>query len=237
MWASRPRGPEGLLGLLVLVVALGGGGPRGAPAPAGNAQLRVAHLAVGSPMFTLLLDGERQLARLAYGQASDYLVLPAGAHTLVATAPEGDSAAAPITVALDLQPGICYTVVLLPADTPPLVLVDESLAPMGGPPRLRLVHAADGVPPLDLAVGATPLVRGLAFGAASPYYDAPAGTHGIVVYTADGAEMAGIPDATLAVDTAYTLVAAARTPPGAGVALLPLVDGYPPVRFAAGVRR
>jgi hypothetical protein len=207
------------------MLALAGALAAGSGMPASTAQLRVVHLAAEHAALTVLLDGTPTLAALAYGQASEYLVLPAGAHRLAV------SAAAIAPVPLDLQAGGCYTVVLLPAGAPPLVLPDENLAPMGGPPRLRLVHAAPGASPVALVVGDGPaLVQDLAFGAASPYHDAPAGTQPLVVRAANGL-VAGLPDATLAADTAYTLVVY-RAPGDEGLRLLPLVDGYPPLRFA-----
>jgi hypothetical protein len=222
MSASHRQGRERLWWVLALAGAL----VAGSGTPAGNAQLRVVHLAAEHAALTVLVDGTPALTALAYGEASEYLVLPAGPHRLAV------SAAAIPPLPLDLQAGGCYTAVLLPAGAPPLVLADENLAPMDGPPRLRLVHAAPAAPALALVVGdRTALVRGLAFGAASPYHDAPAGTQPLVVRAANGLA-ASIPDATLAADTAYTLVA--YQPPGdEGLRLLPLVDGYPPLRFAA----
>jgi hypothetical protein len=200
-----------------------------------SGQLRVVHLAREHAALDILLDGEPRLAALRYGQASAYLTLPVGAHTLAAR-PTGEEPSVPSTaIAVELSAGACWTIVLPPAAAAPLVLADESFAPMGGPPQVRLVHAADGAPAVDLAVSDGPtLVQSLAFATASPYVDAPAGTRGVIVRPAGGGDLlASIPDATLVPDTAYTLIVARATADAAPLTLLPLVDGYPPLRFPA----
>jgi hypothetical protein len=192
-----------------------------AAAPVDYAQLRLLN-ASGVPAPLLALLDDAPLASLVFGQDSGYQPLPSGPHRLTITLEEG--AAAP-ALALDLAPGHLYTIVALPPPADPLVLVDESLAPMRGPALARLVHAVPDAAPLVLSV-AEVTSPPTAYAAASPYVEVPAGTRPLLVRTADGAApLASIPDATLGGDRAYTFVVVGR---GASVGILPLLDSSPP---------
>ncbi len=76
--------------------------------PADSAYLRVLHLAGDNPL-ALSVDGKQRIARLAFAEPSDYLVLPQGRHTLrlQAGSTQWEQPA-------DLAPGRAYTLALGP---------------------------------------------------------------------------------------------------------------------------
>jgi hypothetical protein len=106
---------------------------------------------------------------------------------------------------------------------------------------VRLVHAAPGAPPVELtAGGAVATAPPVAYGEASAYAEVDGGTRPLVVRAAGGgAPLAGIPDATLGGDRAYTFILLGDLAGGSQVSLLPLLDSsapqVPPIRAPADV--
>jgi len=215
---------------------------RGAPlavaqAPPANAQLRIVHAEAGVPAVDVLVDDALAVPALGFGRDSGYLVLPSGPHN-VALAPSGTPPDEASVQELRLATGHLYTVVALAAPAAPLALDDESLAPVGGPALIRLVHGAPDAPPLVLTV-ADAATSPVAYGEASAYADAPGGTRPLVLRLAgSGATVASIPDATLAADRAYTFIAVGGGRSSA-LSILPLLDatapGVPPVHRLPGL--
>ena len=224
------------LTLLVTFVAVGLGPPIGSLAAQSNGQVRVVHALPGIPTVDVLVDGMPVLVGLPFGRDAGYLIMPAGAHT-VDVVPTGIILpAGPLGTELMVRPGEAYTIIAAEPSLRPLVLADESLAPTGGPPLVRLAHTSPNTPPLDLAVaGGLVVSRNIAFGEASPYLDAPAGPQDLLVSLA-GTDtiVASVPDATLAPDRVYTFAAiglSGGTPP---LSVLPLIDPSPPMIFMRG---
>jgi hypothetical protein len=199
-----------------------------------TAQIRVVHALAGEPPVDVWIDGSRLVGGLEFGKDTGYALLPAGAHTLGLVAAGGTVTEPLFSRDLLLVAGYPYTMIGMAAPAESLVLADESLAPVGGPAIVRFVHAAPDSPPMDFAVatGAV-LARHTAFGEASPYVDVPGGTLHLVARLADTQTVvAGIPDATLTADRAYTFIVVGRTGGMPGIMLLPLVDATSPIVFA-----
>lgn len=220
--AGRPLGR--LLGVLALL--LGTATARAAPAQ-GNGQIRVVHAVAGVPAVDVLGDGQRVAAALAYGADTGYLIVPAGAHTVAVVAAGAEAAAPLATATLDLRAGEALTVVMVGPPGEPLVLADLALAPLGGPPLVRLAHLAPATPPLVLAREAGPPLAGpVGFGAASGYADAPTGAMTLLVRAADGGPpLATVLGAVLTPDRTYTFLAIPAPADGPALRLLALVDG------------
>jgi hypothetical protein len=235
----RRAGPRRRLALiLTLCCALASAPGVAASRPAQpTAQLRIVHARPETAALGVLVDGQ-PVAALVFGRDSGYLILPSGPHS-VALGPSGAAADAESTLAVDLVAGSLSTVVALPAPAVPLVLGDESLAPVGGPALVRLVNAAPAAPPAELTVGgavatAPPVVSG----AASAYAEVAGGTRPLVVRAADGGTpLASIPDATLGGDRAYTFILLGTPADTSPLSLLPLLDatapGVPPLHSPA----
>jgi hypothetical protein len=221
--------------LLAAALSIAGLIPLGA-APGGppTAQIRVVHAVAEEPPLEVWIDGARLVSLLEFGKDTGYALLPAGAHTLELVA-AGSAIAEPVLRRdLLLVAGYSYTTIAMAAPAEALVLTDESLAPVGGPAVVRLVHASPDSPPMDLAVATGGTIAGpTTFGEASPYADLPGGTMPLVARLADTQTVvASIPDATLAADRAYTFVALGLSRGSPAITLLPLVDATAPVLFA-----
>jgi hypothetical protein len=215
--------------VLAAAWGLGVAAPAGAWRPPANAQLRVVHAQVGTPAVDVLLDGAPLVVGLGFGRDTGYLIVPSGGHT-VAVVPSGMAADGAPARALELAAGHLYTAVAIAPAAAPLVLEDESLAPQGGPPLVRLVHAAPAAPPLQLEVaGAAVLAAPVAYGEASPYAEVAGGTLRLAARLADApTALAGIPDATLAADRAYTFITLGPANGTPAPTILPLLDSTAP---------
>ena len=192
-------------------------------------QVRVVHALPGAPAVDVFVDGARVVPGLAFSVATPYINLPAGTHEFTVVPVGAVPPTAILTAGLDMAPGQPYTVMIIgspPAPPVALVLTDARFAPIGGPARVRFVHASPNTPPLDVAVvGGTGLAASLGFGEATPYIDLPAGTLSLEFRVAGTETIAFvIPDTVLAVGTIYTFAAiglAGATPP---LGPLPLID-------------
>ena len=171
-------------------------------------QVRVVHATPGAPPLDILVDGIRlPIPAPAFGQATPYLNLPAGPHEF-ALAPAGVPApVAVVTSSLALVPGQPYTLMVISVPPSLLVLEDARFAAIGGPSRIRFVHASPDAPPaVDLAVvGGETLFAGVGYGQATPYIDMPAGTVSLEVRAAGTSTIVlAMPDVALVAGTVYT---------------------------------
>ena len=134
------------------------------PAGPGDAQLRVIHGAPDAPAVDIYVAGNEVpvITGLAYGQASDYLVIPAGPYVFQVRAAGASPLDAPVfeTGELDVQAGASISALaagLLDTDDNnafrviPLVEGFDGAQP--GEARVRIVHAGSDAPAVDLDVG------------------------------------------------------------------------------------
>ena len=195
---------------LALAMALALAAP--ALAQAGEAQVRVAHLAPDAPNVDVYVNGEPVLTDVPYTTISDYLPLPAGTQQVTVYA-AGDTSAPVIDAPVEVAAGGAYTVaaVGLVADgsLTAQVYEDDLRAPSAGIAKVRVVHASPDAGPVDVVPrGGDPLVEGLAFPDATPYAEVPAGTYTLDVNPAgtDDAVLT-VPDAALADGGVYSAFA------------------------------
>ena len=89
-----------------------------------------------------------------------------------------------IDATLTLAAGKNYTVAAIGRlkNIGPLVLTDRNRLPAAAMARVRVIHAAPGAPPVDVAVVNGPvLFKHVAYGTASMYATVKAGTYNLVV--------------------------------------------------------
>lgn len=134
------------------------------PAGPGDAEIRVIHGAPDAPAVDIYVAGDNVpvITGLAYGQASDYLVIPAGPYVFQVRAAGASPLDAPVyeTSELDVPAGATISALaagLLETDDNnafrviPLVEGFDSAEP--GQARVRIVHAGSDAPAVDLDVG------------------------------------------------------------------------------------
>jgi hypothetical protein len=203
-----------LLGL-ALMTALALAAPAFAQG-AGQAQVRVAHLAPDAPNVDVYVNGDPVLTDVAYTTVSGYLSLPAGTRQVTVYA-TGDTTSPVIDTPVELAAGGAYTVaaVGLVADESLTAQVyeDDLRDPASGNAKVRVVHASPDAGPVDVIPrGGQALVEGLTFPEASPYAEVPAGTYTLDVNAAGTNKTAlTVPDATLASGGVYSAFAVGTT--------------------------
>ena len=149
------------------------------------AQVRVAHASPGAPNVDVYVDGKRAFTNAPFAAITQYATLPAGTHHVQVFAAGADPMGkAVIDATLTLAPGKAYTVAAIGRlqNIAPLVLTDRNRLPAASMARVRVIHAAPGAPPVDVAVANGPvLFKHLAYGTASMYATVKAGTYNLVV--------------------------------------------------------
>ena len=179
---------------------------------AGQAQVRVAHLAPDAPNVDVYVNGEPVLTDVPYTTVSGYLSLPAGTQQVTVYA-TGDTTSPVIDTPVELAAGGAYTVaaVGLVADgsLTAQVYEDDLRSPASGNAKVRVVHTSPDAGPVDVVPrGGQALVAGLTFPEASPYAQVPAGTYTLDVNAAGTDQTAlTVPDATLASGGVYSAFA------------------------------
>jgi Domain of unknown function (DUF4397) len=185
----RIRIVAALAGLLISVFAL----PAiHAQAQGTDTRIRFAHFSVDASGVDIYIDGKKKMQRVPYQAVTDYVTVPAGKHTIEARgegAPETDPAV--FTVSPQLAAAKSFTVAALGpvANIQAKVFEDDLAAPTAGKSKIRVIHGADGVKAVDVAVkdGAV-LFPALDYGAISTYVEVPAGSYTLQVRNAGAAD-------------------------------------------------
>jgi hypothetical protein len=150
----------------------------------GAAMVRVAHLSPNAPNVDVYVDGNAALEDVPFGAVSDYLELPAGAHTVEITA-AGDAETSVFEGEVTVEAETSYTVAAIgelgdEGDQPfePLVLEDQNEPPGDDMARVRAVHASPDAPAVDITVASSgdALFDGVPYGE-SGYVEVPAGDY------------------------------------------------------------
>jgi len=203
-------------------------------------RLRTLHGTANGPVVDVRLGGSVIVSGLAYKEASGYLNVSDGAPGMQINLTATDESITD-TVAT-LEAGRPYTVVALgsyPDDVAPLLLRDEVAEPSIANARLRVVHAAVDLSPVDVYVTtpeapidqAAPAVANTAFRGASGYLIRQPGEYRIRI-TAAGEQTVLFDSGTLVLDAGMVLTTAAVAATGGSspVSLVALSDD--PVRAA-----
>jgi hypothetical protein len=233
-----------LLSLLVAgLTALGAPMASAAPAGSGNTGLlRMTHLSPDTPSVEASIASVSDpgttvaLPAVTYGDISPYQTLPAGTYTVSARAAGADPASPPVlATTVTVAAGTATTIAGVGsfADLRFAVLPDDLTRPPTGQARARVINASASGSALDVSLGATPLVRGLAFGRDSDYVDVPGGP-GMLTVAGAGAP-ADLPvelPVELAAGSVYTVLVLDRS--DGGITVQPALDAAGPGVVPAG---
>jgi hypothetical protein len=153
--------------------------------------------------------------------------VPPGTYTFEVRPANAAASSKPVIKATaDVQSGQAFTVAAVGAlaNIRGQIYTDDLSAPPAGQAKVRVIHAAVGVPAVDVAVrGGPTLFRGVGFPTATSYAAVPAGTYDIQVRAAaSGKTLLSASDLAVRAGTISTVAAIG----GAGKAprLLPIVD-------------
>lgn len=164
---------------------------------AGEAQLRVAHLApfaseVADTSVEVRLNGTAVLTDFVYGDSTGYLTVDSGSY-LVEIVPSGTDTVA-ISGTVELMDGMDYTAVATGnatnQDLALQALADDNTAPMAGMGHVRIAHFApfalgDATADVRLQDG-TPVITNVNYADVASYLPLPAGEYDLKVTTPGG---------------------------------------------------
>ncbi|MHB0875336.1 MAG: DUF4397 domain-containing protein [Anaerolineae bacterium] len=152
-----------------------------APPPPTGASVRFVHASPDTAAVDVAVTGGAVLAtNLAFGNASDHVTMIPGAHALEIR-PTGTTTVALSIPSLMVQAATSYTVLItgLSAGTPALSAL---VVPEVGYASLRLVHAAAGVPAVDIYVEGMLIGSNLAYGQMSDYATTVSNSYTVMVF-------------------------------------------------------
>lgn len=157
--------------------------PFAAPAQAqsGDARVRLAHFSPDANGVDVYIDGKKRMNRVPYQAVSDYITLPAGKHTIEVRG-EGQPETTPALVSAspELAGGESFTAAALGpvANIQVKVFQDDLAPPAAGKSKVRVIHAADGTPTVDIGVkDGDVLFPAVEFGAITTYVEVAAGPY------------------------------------------------------------
>ena len=202
----------GILGVVSAIGLMAWSGTASASA-AEMARVRVVHASPDAPAVDVYADGTKVLSNVPYKGASDYLPVPAGAHSFKVYAAGANPASATAVISADatLGAGKDYTVVAVGtlANIKPAVFEDNNAAPAAGKAHVRVIHASPDAPAVDVAVKGGPVVfSNLTFPNAAGPSPVNAGTYDLEVRAAGTTTVAlPINGAQLQAGKIYTVLA------------------------------
>jgi hypothetical protein len=168
------------MGTLVLAGGCGGGS---------QAKLRVMNASPNESGLDVLVDGKTVASGIGYGSNSNYLSVDSGSRHLQLETSGTTNILIDQNLSLN---GSSETTVLatnLAASISAVVLTDSSTAPSSGNASLRVVNASPSLGSVDVyvvapgadLVASTPVIRGLAFDAATDYQTLTAASYEVVL--------------------------------------------------------
>ncbi|GAC1357850.1 MAG: DUF4397 domain-containing protein [Ktedonobacteraceae bacterium] len=193
-------------------------------APADNAFVRVVHASPAAGPVDVFVDGSALLSNFQFSTVTNYVSVPAGAHTIkVAPAGQGINAAV-ITQSVSVNAGIPYTVAAIGTKDTGFSLaafVDNNLV-TPGQAKVRVYHLSPNAGPVDVAAGGKTVISGLTYKNASDYLTVPAAAYTFNVTATQAGATVPVP----ATVNAHTVVS---------VFAVGLFKGSPALTFVAGV--
>lgn len=150
------------------------------PPPPATAQARAIHLSPDAPAVNVFADENETAAisGLTFGNGTGYLELDAGEISLsVSLGTLAEAFLGPL--ALLLEEDASYTVAVFDraVNAQALVLEDDLSEPAAGNIRIRAIHTAVDVGPVNIIAGGAPLYEDVPFGAAGDALEVPAGAY------------------------------------------------------------
>jgi LPXTG-motif cell wall-anchored protein len=157
-----------------------------AAAQTDTARVRIIHAAPEAPEVDVFVDGKPVLEKVGFLAVSDYLNLPAGAHT-VAVAPAGKGeAAAVLNAKPTLEAGKAYSIAVVGNNELKAQVYTDNISPVpAGKARVRAIHTLNDAPAVDVEVVNGPtLFQQITFPSASNYAEVDAGTYDLLLVAA-----------------------------------------------------
>ncbi len=180
-------------------------------AQAGDARIRLAHFSPDANGVDVYIDGKKRMNRVPYQAVSDYITVPAGKHTIEVRG-EGQSETSPALVAAspELAGGESFTAAALGpvANIQAKVFADDLTPPAAGKSKIRVIHASDVTPTVDIAVkDGDVLFPAVEFGAITTYVEVASGPYVLQVRKAGDAAVAIEKPVTVQPGGIYTIAA------------------------------
>ncbi|WP_139492886.1 DUF4397 domain-containing protein [Brevibacillus dissolubilis] len=198
-WVSR-------LCLMALgAFVLSAGSAQAAEGVSGQAFVRVIHASPDAPAVKVFIDGKNLLPNVVYKQASNYLPLAAGHHTIEIYPTDALAGATPlIKQNLTLQAGKKVSAAAIGELAKiRLQVVDDELASTANMAKVRFVHASPDTNAVDVALaGSTVLASNLGFSDVSSYIEVGAPAQLNVEMRQAGTDKALVAFPTVSVDPA-----------------------------------
>jgi hypothetical protein len=172
-----------------------------------SSRVKAVNAAPQTGNVNLQVDGTARVNDLAYKKASGYVIITPGTRTFgfEATATPG-AIVASATKAVAAATDTSVFITGLPGALQAITLADVNQPPLSGGSNVRFVQAAVDVPAVDITVGTTKVVSGLAPNAASNYVSIVAGTYAMTITNAaTGAPVIVEPVVTWAAGSTYTV--------------------------------
>ena len=167
------------------------------PLVLGNTRVNAIHAAPGAGSVDVVLpDGSPVLQDLEYGNSSGGIDIPANVYPL-AVVPTGaaiDQALVPPTD-FALQAGILYRIAVVGGPT--AIVMQSPALPAEDSVLVRVIHAIDGAPAVDVFAGDTLLIPGLEARDVTRHVALPLGMYDLSVRTAGEENVAAIADISL----------------------------------------
>lgn len=164
----------------------------------GNSLVRFVHVVPNVGAVDVFLNGTLAVETLAFGNASTYLTVPSGQHTVSVTA---SGTSTPLwQQSMSADAGRATTLIASSANTPQFTAFSDNLTTTGfGSGRLLLIHAVEGAPPVDVKLArsvtlggveqpvGTTIASGMAYNTSFGAFDLPAQNY-VVNVVASGSE-------------------------------------------------
>lgn len=205
--------------------------------PLANVQetrIRAVHAVPNAPPVDLLVADSVVASNLAFTEATGYLNTIGGSPRIQVN-PAGTADSVIDTTSATLEASLPYTIIALGSlpNVQPLVLQDQTVTPRAGDVQLRVVHAAEAAPAVDVYVTApdtnltqaTPTVSNVSFTNASDYLTVQPGEYRIrITPTGDQTVVYDSGRLTLNAGEVLTAVAIPATGGTSPVSLLALTN-------------
>lgn len=122
-----------------------------------NGRVRFVHVVPNAPAVDVYINGLLALTALDYGSSSNYLIAPAGDHTVIVTATGESTALWEQTITVEQDRATTYI-----ASEATFTAFRENLSTASfGNTRLLLVHALSGADPVDVSLAETITLNGV----------------------------------------------------------------------------
>lgn len=173
-----------------------------------SGMLRFVHVLPDAPAIDIYTDGQLTITGLDYGEASGYVQVAAGAHTVEVT--EAGSDTSIWEQEINSASDVALTLVAASLDPAEFHVYQDDLSPLAlGSARLTAIHAIADMPALDvLLTDGRAVMPGLQFNQPYGTLDVPAATYEVaVVAEGEGVEDAVLPTETLALNSGASYMA------------------------------